>query len=277
MGVLVDVWVAPADRSPADFTGDGGLDLIWQHATTGNLAVWRMNGRTMQSAEPLIPGQITDVNWKVAGTGDFNGDGHPDILWHHQTQGSLAVWLMNGRLQIAAVAVVPDRIADTNWRPVATGDFNGDGKRDIVWRHLTQGHIGVWFMDGVRTLAAVSGTPDRVVDNNWRIVGSGDFNADGRSDLVWRHQGNGQLAIWYMNGASLVSAVSMSPAQVLDTNWEIRAVGDVNRDGRPDLLWQHATSGALSVWFMNGAALVSGQSLVPGTVADLNWKLAGPK
>ncbi|MFC2142625.1 hypothetical protein ACFLR7_06805 [Acidobacteriota bacterium] len=49
-----------------------------------------------------------------------------------------------------------------------TGDFNGDGKVDILWRSYADGRNAVWYMDGVsRTGSAYLST---VTDTNWKIV-----------------------------------------------------------------------------------------------------------
>jgi hypothetical protein len=80
-----------------------------------------------------------------------------------------------------------------------------------------------------------------------------------------------------MDGTRLVEGVWVTPNQVVNTNWKIRGVADVNRDGKPDLLWQNTASGSLSAWFMNGTVMVSGTSLTPGIVADLNWRVVGPR
>ena len=277
LDVTVTMRVAPADRDPGDFSGDGTFDIIWQHDTQGWLAIWRMNGTTLVSGESLQPELIADTNWKVAGTGDFNGDGHPDVLFHHQTSGNIAAWLMNGSRQVAGVAITPDRVADTNWKIVATGDFNGDGKRDILWQHLTNRTLSVWLMNGTSLMDGRTLTPSQVATVDWRIVGTGDFNADGRTDIVWQNQVNGLLSVWYMNGSTMIGGEALTPGQVPDSNWKIRAVGDVNRDGRPDLIWQHIGNGNLAVWFMNGSRQIGGTSLSPASVPDLNWRIVGPK
>ena len=41
------------------------------------------------------------------------------------------------------------------------------------------------------------------VDTNWKIVGTGDLNADGKTDLVWQNQSTGQLYYWLMNGTDV--------------------------------------------------------------------------
>jgi len=114
-------------------------------------------------------------------------------------------------------------------------------------------------------------------DTLWRIVAAADMNADGSPDLVWQHSATGHLAVWLMNGLQYADGVWMSPDQVGDTNWKIAGTGDFNLDGRPDLIWHHQTQGTVSVWLMNGLVLMNGIVLTPGTVADTNWKVAGPR
>jgi hypothetical protein len=64
---------------------------------------------------------------------------------------------------------------------------------------------------------------------------------------------------------------------VTDLNWKIRAVGDINNDGRTDLVWQHGTQGLVSTWLMNGTSMTAGTLLNPSQVPNTNWKIVGPK
>ena len=57
-------------------------------------------------------------------------------------------------------------------------------------------------------------------DTNWAIVGVGDFNGDGKTDLLWRNTSSGENAIWYMNGATQVGGIRLFPT-VTDVNWAI--------------------------------------------------------
>jgi len=151
---------------------------------------------------------------------------------------------------------------------VATGDFNGDGKADLVWEH-TSGTVSAWFMDGPTMIGSAYLNPVSV-DPGWRIVGSGDFNGDGKADLVWQHT-NGSLAVWYMNGVTAIAGEALNPGQI-GYDWKIMGVGDFNGDGKPDLVWQHP-NGALWIWFMNGPNAIGSAVPNPGQVDNLGWKI----
>ena len=79
-------------------------------------------------------------------------------------------------------------------------------------------------MNGTSMTSAVWLTPSTVPDTNWKIVGVGDFNADGKPDILWQHQASGGLGVWLMNGTSMTSAVWLTPSTVPDTNWKILGV-----------------------------------------------------
>jgi Tol biopolymer transport system component len=80
------------------------------------------------------------------------------------------------------------------------GDFNGDGKSDILWQN-DNGQPAIWLMDGQQVLATPGlGNPGA----SWNIVGTADFNGDGKSDILWQND-NGQPAIWTMDGVQVTA------------------------------------------------------------------------
>jgi hypothetical protein len=73
-----------------------------------------MNGNTLTGGGPVSPnpGPI----WHAVGTGDFNGDGHSDILFQNAS-GQASVWEMNGNTLIGGGPVSPN--PGSSWRAVA--------------------------------------------------------------------------------------------------------------------------------------------------------------
>ncbi len=72
-------------------------------------------------------------------------------------------------------------------------------------------------MDGVSRLSL--GTPGIVSGMKWKIVSTGDFNGDGKSDILWRHSSTGKVIIWLMGG---ISKSSFSSPGTVTTLWKIK-------------------------------------------------------
>jgi hypothetical protein len=74
-------------------------------------------------------------------------------------------------------------------------------------------------MDGTNLTTGVALIP--VADANWSIGGIGDYNQDGKEDILWRNGATGQNFAWLMNGTELATGVALTP--VADSNWQIVA------------------------------------------------------
>jgi hypothetical protein len=262
----------------SDFNADSRPDLVWRHGNSGANVVWFMNGVTLASGTFTNPG-LPDPDWTIVGTNDFNGDARADLLWRHQTQGTNGVWFMNGvDLQPGPFPNLP-LVTNVDWKVVGTGLFGDahDALPDLLWHHSASGETVVWFLNGASFLGGTFTTPSGVADPSWSVAGVGDFDEDGQADILWHHGTAGQLVVWYMNGATMTAGTFTDPPTLADVAWKPAAVEDYNDDFRPDIVWRHQTSGQVAVWFMNGATLVGGSLTSPPGVADLNWKLVGPR
>jgi sugar lactone lactonase YvrE len=271
--VTGDFGIATAPRFVTDFNGDGKTDLLWQNDGTGQIGTWFMDGTTAITGTFFNPGQVDDTAWKIVGTADFNGDSAADLVWQHAATGDIGVWFMNGINLMSATLFTPSPVPDTNWKIVTIGDFNADGKPDLVWQRDGTGEVGVWFMNGASLISGLLFDPDQTLGTNWKIVGTGDFNGDGKPDLVWQHLVTSDIKVWWMNKVTRLAEVSFNPSYVLDTDWKVVGIADFNDDGHPDLIWQHALNGLVGVWLMDGTNQIAGQLFNPSQAADLQWKI----
>jgi hypothetical protein len=260
-------WAA-ANNSEAryDFNGDGRADLLWRHDSSGAAAIWHMDGAGRLSGSGSIPNP-PDLNWKIAGTGDFDGDGQADIYWRHATSGAGSIWFMDGLVRRAIAA--PPTPADAGWQITAIADFNGDGKADLQLRHGTSRRNVIWLMDGATRLSATE-LPNPS-DPNWQMVGAHDYDGDGKADILLRNSASGVTAMWLMDGATRTAALTL-PA-LSDLNWRVVGSGDFSGDGKADILWRNNATGAVVVWAMNGGTRLA--SATVATPSDLGWRVSG--
>ena len=249
-----------------DFNTDGFSDILW-HNDNGQAAIWEMNGTNQIPGDSQILASNPGPSWNEIGAGDFNGDGHSDILWQN-VNGQVAVWDMNGTTQIPGGSQILPSNPGPSWKAVGTGDFNADGSADILFQN-TNGQAAIWEISGNAVIGggAVSPNPGP----GWKVIGTGDFNGDGYSDILWQDASTGQTAIWEMNGANIIGggAVSLNAGP----GWKAIGTGDFNGDGRSDILLQNTSSGQVAIWEMNGTSVIGGGivSSDPGP----NWHAMG--
>src|SRR5262249_20205871 len=97
------------------------------------------------------------------------------------------------------------------------GDFNGDGRADILTRN-SDGTLSMWLMDGARIAQGAV-----IYDHlplTWQVVDAhDDFNGDGKSDILTRSTSDGTLSLWTMDGTHIVQGAVLS-GQV-GTDWGV--------------------------------------------------------
>src|SRR5207249_5516143 len=108
---------------------------------------------------------VADQSWEVAGIADFDGDGKDDILWRNSVTGENYLYPMDG-LSVKRTEGYLRNVADTSWQIVGVGDFDGDGKADILWRNSVSGQNYLYPMDG-RSIKPSEGYLRTVADLAW--------------------------------------------------------------------------------------------------------------
>ncbi|WP_162314766.1 FG-GAP-like repeat-containing protein [Pseudoxanthomonas yeongjuensis] len=246
--------VVPIGGAVSDFNGDGVSDILWRNLSSGRSTIWKSANSTTEQGVATL----SDLTWKMVGSGDFDGDGITDILWRNSSTGRNSIWKSGNSTKLQAVATV----ADLTWTVAGVGDFNKDGKADIVWRNIKTGRNSIWLSGNTATQRRVA----TLSNLSYKIVGIGDFNGDGIADILWRNTANGRNSVW-KSGLN-TSLIGMTT--VTDQRWTVVGVGDFDGDGKSDVLWRHTVSGANSIW-------KSANSRTPQLVAsvtDQRWKVA---
>jgi glucose/arabinose dehydrogenase len=274
-GADAQIVIRDEQAPDADFNGDALTDIAFRNDTTLALRVWTMSGLARTGVLTTNP-TAGASGWNLVGTADFDLNGSSDLVWQNASSRQLVLWRMNGANRISGVFLNPST-AGPDWDVNATGDLDNDGWPDLIFRHATTGDLTVWFMRDAQRLASVVPVPAGLADLNWRLVGTGHFDGDGKADLLWRNVVSGKLVAWLMDGTTRLTGAFLNPPSVGDTNWRAVAVGDFNADGQADVLWRHALSGRMVGWTMNGLNRVAGAFTNPDGEPDLAWQVAGPR
>jgi hypothetical protein len=181
----------------------------------------------------------------------FGGAWLPDTTWTLKIRddvagfaGSLAAWSVTFDFRII----------------VKPHDFDGGFFSDILWQN-NDGTPGIWTMTGFASVTVGPAGPNAPWPYNpgpsWHARGDGDFNDDGKSDILWQNS-DGTPGIWLMNGltATAMSAVGTNPGPA----WVIKDTGDFNFDGKADILWQN-DDGTPGIWLMDGFNVLTAGSV----------------
>jgi FG-GAP-like repeat len=225
-----------------DFNQNGKADILF-HNTDGQTQIWFMDGNKIVSRANVVAENGNSLNvglpWSIVGVGDFNQNGKADILWHN-TDSQTQIWFMDGNKIVSRANVVGEdtkpMVIGPPWSIVGVGDFNQNGKADILFQNATDGAAQIWFMDGNKIVSRANvvgeDTKPMVIGPPWSIVGVGDFNQNGKADILFQNATDGAAQIWFMDGNKIVSRANVvgedTKPMVIGPPWSIVGIGVPN-------------------------------------------------
>jgi hypothetical protein len=181
---------------------------------------------------------------------DFNSDGKTDFIIQDST-GFGYIFYMNGQGDQLSGHWLNYAKTFGDWKIVGTGDFNSDGKTDIIIQQDSTGLAYIFFMNGQGDQLSGHYLNGGHTFGDWKVVGTGDFNSDGKTDIIIQQASTGLAYIFYMNGqGDQLSGHWLNYAKTFG-DWKIVGTGDFNSDGKTDIIIQDST-GFGYIFYMNG-------------------------
>lgn len=188
-------------------------------------------------------------SYTFKGIGDFDADGQADVLWQNPQNLDVVITHYSNTGQLQREVILQSGLS-ASWKIRGTGDFNYDGRTDILWQNSQTGQVYIYLVEDDRW----HGNKVSVVkDNDWQVIKIADFNGDHKADILWRHAVTGKVWLYTMNGTNIASSKLISD---VSTTWDIIAVADVTNDQRADIIWRNRNTGQHWLYIMNGHQIV---------------------
>ena len=238
-------------------------DLIWRNPATGQTQIWYAANRLQAYDLSFVDNASHPVDLTsgdIAGFDDYPGYTGSTLLWRDRVDGTVALVFANGFdpdifgfMPVGPTAAPCCGILGTSpspaWAIAGSGDFDGDGAAEILWRNPATGANAFWKIRRDGDALVVHASALRRVGPTWQVAGIGDFDADGSADILWRNPRTGANALWpaaQSNAARLLASAR--------PGWRVATILDLDGDGRADIVWRHPTTGANVVWRSGDAA-----------------------
>jgi hypothetical protein len=229
----------PLELALADFDGNGLDDILVTWNGSGNNRLFRKNqDRTVTPAWSVLPSAAINGYPDNVRSGDFNGDGRGDLMFHWRMSGANRFFYgtPNGGFVAVLDPIHPNAINDSP-DVVTGGDFNGDGRHDLLsyWRasgrnrffYGTQNYGFIPAYDPIPT-GEVGASPGNVL--------VGDYDGDGSSDLMFHWPAAGTNRTYYGIGTGTFARVfNAIPFGAVNGSPDLAIVLDAEPDGCADI------------------------------------------
>lgn len=184
-----------------DLDGDGKDDVLWHDESDDNLMVWYMNGVQVEAQKGDALGASV-----IEGSGQFHSNNKTSVVTRTGWQLSLLT-LNDEGTQFDEQSL--DAVASDDWKLAGTGDLDGDGTDDLIWRNTRDGRTSVYYVEEgkLRDSALIT-----TVDVSWELAKVEDFDGDGKVDFLWRNTSQGGRNIIH-----LMDGISRKTAAVVKT------------------------------------------------------------
>lgn len=237
-----------------DIDGDGKPDIVLDN---GDASVSIYRNTTLNGAITFAQG-VRFVSGSGVTSGitinDFNGDGKPDIATvdYVEEVGIIKNVSKPGEILFTAAKKFPTGFSP---RGITSGDFDGDGWADLAFPEAGNNTVSVMrntsFSDTISFANKITYYIAQTGDNLWD-VSPGDLDGDGKIDLVVSTNPNGRFYVLKNIGDS--DDVNFAAPLMFEkpfTTGRTVAIGDIDGDGKMDIIRPDSEPGAITV-FRNG-------------------------
>lgn len=267
-GVTIDSsWTI---QSFADLNGDGSNDILMRNVNGGWTGYLVKDGDVIESGEIAI---TTNADWKFRAAQDFDGNGTADVLLRNESNGSWFLYLLDG-FNIPASGSI-NLAFNQDWKFQGAADFNGDGRGDVLLRHQSNNSWYLYALDGIEIDQSDTGLIRFALNPSWEFAAADDFTGDGKADMIMRRE-DGPWWMYQTDGTEVLQNSNFGLLALTgNTTWEYKGSGDMNGDGKRDILLRNVDDGRWFVYALDGRSKIDSSTGQISLTSDLSWKYEG--
>jgi FG-GAP-like repeat/IPT/TIG domain/Secretion system C-terminal sorting domain len=269
------------DIAATDLDGDGMNDIITANSGSANISVYRNTG----SSGNISLATRADFNAGSSpisiATGDFDMDGKPDIVVANYASSTISVFKNNSTLGSISLSAKTDYTTGAQPYSVTVADIDADGRPDMLVANYNTNTFSVFRNTStVGSISFAAKVDYNTSTNNPTTIATGDIDGDGKRDIIVGHGGYVSVFINYSTPSNDIAIAYTGVSTNLGVTVTGIAVGDIDGDGKADVMAKLAYSNSYITALRNTSTVGnvsfavsnvnSGDKVSDITITDMN-------
>ena len=237
-----------------DLDGDGKPDIVVASLGSNIISVFRnisVSGTIDANSFATKVDFTTGSQPEFPAIGDIDGDGKPDITVANRGSNTVSVFRntsTSGTITTSSFAAKADFATGTTPFTVGLSDIDGDGKPDVVTPNNGAASLSVLRNTSTSGSVSFATKVDFTTGSAPYGIAIGDIDGDGKTDLVVPNNSSNTVSLFKNTSTSGTISLTAKTDFATATNPQGAAVGDLDGDGKTDVVIANASSASLSVY-----------------------------
>jgi hypothetical protein len=230
-----------------DLDGDGKADLVFVNGDKNTISVSR---NTTSTNNATFADNITfaaGTNPSAVAIGDIDGDGKLDLAIANNGSNSLSIFRNTSTNGTFSFADKVDLTTGSNPQAVAIGDLDSDGKPDLAVANFNSASVSVFQNSGTVGTITFATSIDFTTGFGPYAVAIGDLDSNGKADLTVANYSSGTVSVLRSKGIKRTISFDRNIDIVTGARPNAVSIGDLNGDGKSDLVVSNYSSNTVSI------------------------------
>lgn len=245
--VNLTIGTEPRWVSISDLDGDGKSDLAVVNMLDSAISVFKNSSTSGVTSFSTGVEYATGVFPNRSSIGDLDGDGKPDLTIANSVSNTITIYKNTSTIGLISFSNRIDLLTGLVPEAVSIGDFDDDGKPDLVVTNLSSNTISIYRNTSTTGIISFETKVDYPTGAGPCYVSIGDLNSDGKPDLAVSNSTSSTISVF--KNTSIRGEISFAPKVDYATGYSPMSIliGDLNGDEKPELITGNYSANTVSV------------------------------